>query len=176
MDVYSDQELNQILLNITNDVIAEVAGNIRYEVEKAIDDIVYFSGRNKVYAYGKNTPMAQFSRAAQPTFEFRKSWTNRTESKGNNVIGYVEQQFDKMRVDADNFVHGSNYWTGGNDVREYLAAIINEGKAGSFFGNGFWRHPRRFWDEAMKVFADGTVDKWIREGFEKRGIILEGMA
>lgn len=156
----NDEQLNNILHDISKKVVQNVSQMIVQEVKRQIDENVYIHGRN-FYARGSK----------RPTYEFRESWKNEIEDSGSSITGIISQNYQMMNLDSENFIHGSLFYKD-EDIREYLSEIINEGKSGPLFGNGFWRQPRPFWDEAMKIFEDGTIDKWIREEFKNFGFNL----
>lgn len=156
----NDQQLNNIFHEIAKKVVENVSEKIVEEVKRQIDENVYIHGRS-FYARG----------SGRPTYEFRESWKHEIEDSGSTIQGIIKQNYQMMSLDAENFIHGSMFYKD-EDVREYLAAIINEGSAGPIFGYGFWTRPRPFWDEAMKIFENGTIDKWIKQEFKNYGIDL----
>ena len=158
--INSDDELDRILHDISVEVINKVSEKVLSEVEKQIDLQVYIGKRN---FYAKGTK--------RPTYDFRNTWISDINEEDFAVEGQVKQEYNKMRLDVDNFIHGSKFYKD-QDVRSFLAEIINEGKAGSIFGYGYWTNPRPFWDVAMEIMKDGTVDKWIKSEFKKRGFTL----
>ena len=160
----NDVALDIFLYSAAKKVVANVADRLVQEVKNRIDIDVYSAGNlRKYYANGKK----------QPTYDFRDSWDSKIEESQKEVSGLVYQEYQLMMLDADNFIHGSRYYKKVQDVREFFAEIINEGKSGSIFGYGFWREKRPFWDNAMKLLKDGTVDRWIREEFVKAGFEIE---
>lgn len=159
--INNDNELDRILHDISVEVINKVSEKVLSEVEKQIDLEVYI-GKSNFYAKGTK----------RPTYDFKNTWISEI-NEGNFVVeGQVRQEYNKMRLDVDNFIHGSRFYKD-QDVRSFLAEIINEGKAGSIFGYGYWTNPRPFWDIAMEIMEDGTVDKWIKSEFKKLGFTLE---
>lgn len=160
----NDVELQKAMYNAAKQVVANVSEMLVQEVKKRIDMDVYRAarGRRRYYARG----------AKNPTYQFRDTWENKIEDSQYDITGVVYQEWQEMELDAANFVHGSYCYKPTDDVREFLAEIINEGAAGPIFGNGFWRKKRPFWDNAMKILQDGTMDKWIKKEFKKLGIEL----
>lgn len=164
--VYFDNDvaLDYFLYNAAKKVVENVAEKVVQEVKNRIDIDVYSAGNLRRY-YAKGNK--------KPTYDFRDSWDKKVEESQMEVSGVVYQEYQLMILDADNFIHGSRHYKKGEDVREFLAKIINEGKSGAIFGYGFWREKRPFWDNAMKILEDGTIDKWIKEEFAKAGFEIE---
>lgn len=109
----------------------------------------------------------------EPTGEFYSAWRNEISARvGDIVSGKVDFDPTMLSLDTDNFIHGSNYYDSGNDVRDIMPWIIFGGNSGSFFGNGFWRDSRDAWTPTMNTLTS-SFNRWVKEGFMKSGISIQ---
>jgi hypothetical protein len=162
MNIESEQELFSVLLGVADAVIEDVIKKLHEELLKNIRDIVYdpYDDKRIMYAYGEG----------KPTYQFLKSWSKTDpQIKGSEVQATIFNDPLSMTFDPDYYIHGSY----DSDMREALAEILNKGTSKSIFGNGWWTKPRPFWDTTLELIQNGTVDKWIKEEFQKWGLNLQ---
>lgn len=106
----------------------------------------------------------------EPTGQFYEAWKQGiTENVGKLIRGSVGYDSDGMMCVPDAFIHGSNYWSGGDDVRDILPDLIFGGKSGGIFGQGFWTDERDAWSPTIAKI-DASFDKWVKEGFRQAGV------
>lgn len=164
MAIINDIQLQAVLLNDLSHIINEVAGRLLKNLQETIDDVVYDAGTPKKYDRNK------MDGGLQGSFERLIARTS-----GLTVESKVEQNPISMKIDPENYIHGSNDWKNhGDDIRDILAEIIISGRSGNFhvggkFGEGFWREPRDFWEPFIKEL-NKNGNKFIEEAFKKRGI------
>lgn len=150
-------ELNKGLEIILKEIVEVVAKKVEAKVKEHIDSDVYsFSGSQYYNSTGNRTG------------EFKDSWTA---SDAKPIPGGYQAEIasdpSRMQFNAETFLHGSY----AGDVREYLGEIINDGLAGSLFGDGFWRSKRPFFDNTVQELMDGgLIRQWFIEEFRRRGI------
>jgi len=108
----------------------------------------------------------------QNTGEFYNAWK---QGITENVRGYIKNKvyYDPSEVHSDpsNFVHGSYYWSGGDDVSDILPDLIFGGKSGGLFGEGFWTDERDAWSPTMSRL-NKSFGKWLKEGFYEAGFSI----
>ena len=158
MAITNDMQLQAVILNDLNHIINEVAGRLLENLQDSIETIVYDAGTPTTYDRNK------MDGGLQGSFERLNAKTT-----GLTVESKVEQNPMSMKLDPENYIHGSDDWIM-DDIRGILADIIIEGKSGPKFGNGFWREPRDFWEPFIKEL-DKNGNKFIEEAFRNRGII-----
>lgn len=112
---------------------------------------------------------------------FLGSWTNSSQASiyGNAVQSEIYNDPAKMNINRESFIHGSVLHGGTyhSDIRGVLAQMINE--AGDLVGNIFgstdppawWKSPRPYWDEFVKLLDNGKVEELIEAEFTNRGIV-----
>ena len=160
--ITNDIQLQQVIINDLTHIINEVAGRLLENLQDSIETIVYDAGTPSTYDRNK------MDGGLQGSFE-------RLNAKitGLTVESKVEQNPMSMKLDPENYIHGSNDWKM-DDVRDILADIIthNELKhmSGPRFGNGFWREPRDFWEPFIKEL-NKNGSQFIEEAFRNRGIV-----
>jgi hypothetical protein len=156
--VNSEAQLKQMMIAVLDDVMEEILSKLLDKLIANIDEIVYV-GKNEVYV----------SPNAQPTYQFRDSWTTLQTKDANEIKGRLYQEPLSMDFDPDRYIHGS--WLG--DAREMLASYLFLGTDSSVFGHGWWEEPRDAWTPTMKLLEDGTVDKWFVSACKKRGLQIK---
>lgn len=154
----NDQDLTNALISEMTSIIDKVVDQLLEKLKIKIEEVVYSPFRPKKYH-------------RQGDRGLRNEW-DKTPAKvtGNVVQAEIAENPMKLTVGPEYFVHGSHYWEPMEDIREILAEIVIEGKSGDFFGEGFWRQPRNFWEPFLKLLEDGTVDRMIETEFKSRGI------
>ena len=159
MDIKNNTELRKAMVPIIKEVILEILDKLEIQNKDLINQIVYGAGTPSTY---------------ERTYQFRdNAWKINEQSQGREV---VKASFDYnpkgMTYEQNNAQHGSYYQPPG-DAREYLAEIIYQGLSGPAFGNGpingFWAEARDVWSRLIDV-TEGNLDRWIQEGFNKRGL------
>ena len=159
--IRNGKDLNNALILILQDVIKEVADKINDKLRVRIDEDVYIN-RNNYYVGGSK----------KPTYEFRESVTTSNIEIDKNIVSTeIFHDSEKMSFRPDDFVHGSRYWKHGDDIREYLPKIINDGLSGSLFGSGWWQEERPYFTNTLKELENsGLIRKWFLEAMRKRGL------
>ena len=167
MMIDNDMQLQQVILNDLTHIINEVAGRLLKNLQDSIETIVYDAGTPSIYDRNK------MDGGLQGSFERLNAKTT-----GLTVESKVEQNPMSMKLDPENYIHGSNDWKKyGDDIRDILADIIINGRignphVGNRFGNGFWREPRDFWEPFMKEL-NKNGNKFIESAFRMRGIVYK---
>ena len=166
--ITNDTQLTQAIIDDMIGIIDEVAEEIYKELQKQMDDIVYDPYATQVKKY----PRHKDNGGLRGMFEVEKAMRS-----GNTVISEIGENSSTLHYHPepeDGYVHGSHYQSGGQDVitdiRDVLIEIITEGRAGRLFGEGFWRSPRNFWKPLIDMIENKKFDKYIEQGFKKRGI------
>ena len=162
MPITNDDQLNAIILNDLKGIIDEVAEKVFLKLRESIQQNVYDAGTPTTYNRQLDNGGLLGSFAKQ-----------NVSLVGQVAESKIDQDPMSMNNDSDNFIHGSNFWQGGDDVREYLTDWIIKGRPdiGSYFGEGFWRSPRNFWQPMIDMINNGDVDRMIESAFNSRGII-----
>lgn len=107
-----------------------------------------------------------------PTGEFYEAWQQGiTERVGKHIQTIVGYEADTVHSYPDDFIHGSNYWSGGTDVSDILPDLIFGGKSGDLFGEGFWTDERDAWTPTMNRI-EKSFNKWLKEGFKQAGFSI----
>jgi len=169
--IKNSQILRAVLETAIEEVIREVSDKVSKRLKENINEYTYFFDYypNQIYYNGTRTA----------THEFRdKAWTWTDIRKSSNSIKrklfYDWKQLSKMGSGEDTWKHGSLIEGWGRDGRQYLAENLNiEGHRSSLrVGNRFFDKERRaFWDITIKeLFDEGQLEKWLIEGFTKRGL------
>ena len=161
MAIDNDATLQAVLLNDLNHIINEVTGKLLKNLQESIEKEVYGAGTPSPDGYSRN----RMDGGLKGSFERLNAGTT-----GLTVESKIEQNPMSMKIDPENYIHGSNYWDYGDDIRNILAEIIIEGKSGPRFGEGFWREPRDFWEPFIKEL-NKNGNKFIEQAFKSRGII-----
>ena len=106
------------------------------------------------------------------TGDFYTAWKTEIASRvGEYFSSSLRFDGDSMRLDPDNFTHGSNYYDI-NDVRDIMPYIIFGGMAGDLFGAGYWTRKRDAWSPTMSRM-DRSFGKWLKEGFAQNGFDIK---
>lgn len=109
----------------------------------------------------------------EPTGEFYEAWRQGvTQRVGKYIQSNIVYDSDVVHSDPDNFIHGSNYWSGGTDVSEILPDLIFGGTSGELFGTGFWTDKRDAFTPTMKRL-NKSFNKWLKEGFKQAGFSIK---
>lgn len=159
-------QLNSFLIDAVSEALKEVGDRVNQLLREHVDTDVYKAGsRTNYYARG----------TTQPTYGLRDSITTsdvRTGKGSAEVEVFHDSQ--KMELDSQNFVHGSNYWKGGNDIRDILPLIIDMGLSGDLFGSGWWQDERPYFRNAVKELKDsGMLENWFKQALKRQGIEVE---
>jgi len=162
MAIDNDIKLQAVLLNDLNSIIDEVTSRLLKNLQESIEKEVYNAGTPSSDGYSRN----KMNGGLKGSFERLNAKTT-----GLTIESKVEQNPMSMKIDPENYIHGSNDWYT-DDVRDILADIIINGASGPKFGKGFWREPRDFWEPFIKEL-NTNGNKFIREAFKNRGIVLK---
>ena len=169
MAIDNDIKLQAILLNDFNHIINEVTSKLLKNLQESIEKEVYNAGTPSPDGYSRN----KMNGGLKGSFERLNAKTT-----GLTIESKVEQNPMSMKIDPENYIHGSNDWHT-DDVRDILADIIINGRdaeksphVGPKFGEGFWREPRDFWEPFIKEL-NANGNKFIKEAFISRGIVLK---
>ncbi len=156
-------QLESVLLQILTDCMNEVADRAIVKLREHIEIDVYKKGSDM----GRNY---YYDEKCEPTYDLHDSVVrNEAEVKGKEITSRVYHDKDKMGIDPDTFLHGSNYFSP-NDVREMLPYIIDQGKSGSFFGDKWKNLTRPYMTNTRKELDEGLLVQWMTEALNKRGI------
>jgi hypothetical protein len=157
MESFSNlEELYKLMFDATQDAIEYVCDKILTELNLQMAQ--------------KNIGMGGV--VYEPTGEFYEAWQQGvTERVGKYIQTVVGYEADTVHSIPDEFIHGSNYWSGGNDVSDILPDLIFGGKSGDFFGQGFWTEERDAWTPTIQRI-DKSFDKWLKEGFKQAGVSI----
>jgi hypothetical protein len=162
MPIIPYSQLQDYLLKCIKKALDEVGEKVNELLREHIDEDVYRAGyQTNYYAYG----------TTQPTFDLRESvTTSNVKVSGNQAEVFIYHDKNKMRLDPDNFVHGSNYWRN-RDIRDILPEIIEYGLSGDLFGKGWWQDPRPYVQNTIdELKSQGKLKQWFKEALEKQGL------
>jgi hypothetical protein len=153
---------------LTNALREELKSIIDTVTEKLLKKLVDDDGFIDSIVYKMNSPSA-YQRQGK-NGGLLGMW-DKTPAKisGEVISSEITEYPELLTVDSEKFIHGSLYWVQ-EDISRLLTEIIVEGKSGPFWGEGFWRSPRDFWQPFVKLLDDGTVQQWIELEFRKRGM------
>jgi len=159
---YNDDQLTKGIVGLMQGVIDEVSE----ELKKLLDDD---GGLIDTIIYQANTPK-WYGRQGK-SGGLMGMWDKQpTKTKGNSVQSEIYADDGLLVNDPDAFIHGSNYWAGGNDITGMLIDLVVGGGSGPLFGDGFWTGPRDFWTPFLEMLDDGTVSGLVEAAFRARGI------
>ena len=155
----NDLSLTQALVAdfgiMINDVADEVWMNLNEEIQYDVYDVYTPKSYDRL---GVNGGLLN---------EFDKTHPSIT---GNTITSEIGDNPDRLTLDPDNFIHGSNYWST-EDIRDLLIEIITQGKSGPLFGQGPWRAPRDFWTPFIQKLDNGFVFDLIEKAMTSRGLV-----
>ena len=153
--IQNENQLQSAIAQALQPVINKVLEKILAENKDLIDEGIYNANTPSVY---------------ERTEEFREAWSTEDSTINNNhVSGKFFYDPDKMSVDPDMFQHGSNYYQP-NDVREFLANLIYEGRSGPFFGEGYWTRKKELWKLLMNRLGKRRILSYVEEALKEEGI------
>jgi hypothetical protein len=162
MPITNDIQLNAIVLNDLKSIVDEVTEKVYQKLRESMLKIVYGAGVPNVYDRQMDNGglLGSFDKHSAKV-------------AGQNVEGSIDQDPSGMTINPDQFIHGSNFFDKGDDVRDYLTGMIITGRPdiGPYFGENWWREPRDFWTPMMDLINNGDVDRMIEAAFNSRGII-----
>lgn len=166
-EIRSLKQLDAVLLQLLADCMNEVVVKAEKRLKEHVDTDVYAAGTAKGRTH-------YYDGSAEPTGEFKESITHsNTEISGDEVTAKVFHDKNKMRYDADTFLHGSSYFTP-NDVREILPYLIDQGKTGPMFGPKWQDLTRPYMTNTREELNEGLLKQWMIEALSKRGIKVAG--
>lgn len=144
-------------------------GQLLKELQKASDKALLGVGKQAEQlvkaridsdVYGVGTP-----KDYKRTYGLRDSIFSESVGLGKLVIRHNWQNMD---YNVENFQHASVYWSPWVYNR-YLAETIHDGKAGGLFGQGFWRSPRPYMDNAKQEMTGGKYRQFMIEQLQGMG-------
>lgn len=148
--------INLVLIDALNEVGEYVAGKMKFYIDKDI------------YSYDPTT----YDR----TGEFLESVVSDPAKivRPGEIRVNVHHDVSKMSTDAENFTHGSMYWSP-NDIRSYLPEILAFNKSGDIFGeNKSWHNRSNYWEDTLKALtATGELRQVLRTALRKRGLTVK---
>ena len=153
----NDNELTTMIMIDLNSIIEEVMGKLLIDLKEFIESEVYSAGSPETY-----------DRQREPKGLLGSFEIGDAEKNKKSVSSTIKHEPELMNSSPEDYIHGSPDYEP-NDIRQFLAEIIIEGKSGLRWGNGWWRSPRDFWQPFIKVFKMNG-DKYIQDGFKSRGI------
>lgn len=168
--------LSEMAKYINDNVLPEVMNDVGQEAVKILQafvqiDVYDAGNQRKVYAKGTKKPTRDLINSVV-------SSEAKITKKGVNVR--ISHDPKKMRLDKKGFIHGSKFEDKhGNeyesDVRKALPEIINDGKAGNHFGNGWWRRPRPYFTGFKLRMKDGSFLYYLYNSdvWKKHGITIK---
>jgi len=160
---YNDEQLTKGLVSIMSGVMESVA-------QKLLDLLADDAGLIDTIIYQANSPKA-YARQGD-SGGLLGMWEKKPlKSSGRGISYQIYADSDLLSHDPDDFIHGSNYWIGGDDIRDMLIDLVAGGGSGPLFGSGFWTAARDFWTPFLEMLENGTVNKILESEFKKRGIV-----
>ena len=159
----NDADLQSQMIQDLKDIIDEVSVLLLTDLREKIKEEVYGAGTPSAYSRNK------LDGGLEGSFD-----VSDVEALGLTIQSIISQDPLTMVHDPAHFIHGSNYWEFGNDVRDILSDMIINGNTGTphvggIFGEGFWTEPRNFWKPFLEIL-DKNGNHYIEEAFQARGI------
>jgi hypothetical protein len=160
--------MDAVMHEVAEKALDNVAKEVLELLRKSIQENVYDPYTAKVRVYDRQ-PFAK---------SFLGSWKNEpVKTLGNTISATIDQDTERMEHDPKHFIHGSNHSDQGDDIREALAEILNEGLTGSYFDwtqppPYWWKERRPYWDQFVVMFEDGTIHRLMIKEFALLGIKL----
>lgn len=170
MQIQNDDQLMGILLVQMSEIINVVADQLVDELKDIIKRVVYNPFKPAIGGYQRQGENGGFL----------GSWedTSKASIYGNTITSTIESNPSLMNINREEFIHGSVLRGGEyhSDIRDFLAEMINEAgdKVGNVFGDtdppAWWKSPRPYWDEFIKLLENGRIEFLIEKEFRSRGI------
>ena len=172
-NIHSDIEMDKFMTDLFEDVINKVGQEIMKDLQEIIQDKVYDFATPKKY-------QRQYKKGGL----YSAWYVPKAKPDGYEVETKLEHvpQTMKKHVSGD-FIHGSDHWKYGDDIRNILADIIINGGIGTphvgpYFDSTlegeedtpWWKLPRDFWTPFIKMLDKGEVDLLIKIELNKMGI------
>jgi hypothetical protein len=161
-DIKNDQQLNKLMMDITEKVIAHIAEDLSKKLQEQIEKDVF------------TTPNDWYVRTGQ----FEKAW------KWTDVKRLLKTMTTELYYDSSEVVHNPKRWEHGNPYEsavENLADILNLAyngyKAGYTssmkFGRRHFSHRRRpYWKNFIEKLLDkGELSKLFEAEFKQYGVV-----
>lgn len=146
--IMNEADLEATLSNIARDVIYEVTEKTYDRLQEIIQEKVYDAHIPNWYA------------RLEDDGGLKGAWVYNVEGGKKTVTGEVKHMPMLMIYNPENYQHGSYAF---GDVRDSVASYIEAG-----FGWGVGRRP--FWATMIEELDRGSLDRWIMDGFKKRGL------
>jgi hypothetical protein len=180
-NIHSDAEMDQFMRTLFESVITKVGKQLKEKLQEVIQKEVYDKGTPKEYD-------RQYKRKGFYTAWYASDAGN-LDGEIVSAIQYSESdQSVTMSHNPSEFVHGSNHWIHGDDIRPYLADIIMNGRftgsphVGKIFDRSvklqpadpipWWFLPRDFWTPFLTMLNNGEADSLIKLELNRMGINL----
>lgn len=151
-------------IQLKSKILLDIKKALEYTMEQILEEykdlileIVYGAGNPSVY-----------KRNISASDSFLNTWHTDIKDNVMSYIGTLNQNYDEMNLDTENFIHGSF----GVDYRPYMANIIYEGLSGALFGDGYWRNKRDAWAPLIEEMDNGKLTEWFKDGMKLQGITI----
>lgn len=109
------------------------------------------------------------------TYELRDSISHDTQVKNNKVVTKIYHDISKINSYEDGYKHYSadpSYTP--KDVSDWMPYLINKGKSGSYFGEGFWTIPRPYVSNAKEQMKKNKLHiNVLKNDLKKKGFNIE---
>lgn len=170
IEIINDQMADMIMALDFTPIWEVICQRILDELKQEVEEIVYNSYSPKYYErQGENGGLlGDFTKLDQSTVTQYS-----TETIIHNEIGETEDTIAGMTNIPVEFIHGSNYWDGGTDIRDILIDLVTQESgfgSGPLFGEGIWREPRDFWASFINKLDNGRIEEMFEEELRNRGI------
>lgn len=156
---------------------------IRKAAEYTADKILELNKEKiQTWVYGRYTPKSY--KRTEDEGSFKEAWETKVKQSSTQVTATLDYAPDKMSTghpytdDGDPLItDDAPYGRGqhvsildGSDIREYLAEIIYDGKAGEIFGEGKWTKSRNAYKQLDRTLGKGQLARFFEQGMRRAGL------
>lgn len=158
MSATSYKDLEKALKKAMDKALVKAGKDTKKLVQDKVDSDVYKKYSPKEY---------------ERTGDLRDSVTDfPLEKKGDKSSVTVKHDTDMMSYNPGKFQHASPYWSPWNYTK-YVPQTVNDGLSGGLFGNGAWRAPRPYFDNAVKDLEKGKFREFMEDGLKQQGLKIK---
>lgn len=154
------------LKSLFNHINKEIANSMN-TVGGVAKEIVKTQMDKDVYSYKP--------RKYQRTYELRDSIDHDVYTMENKVITEIYHDTSKIISYKDGYRHYSadpNYTP--KDVSDWMPYLVNKGKSGKYFGEGFWTIPRPYILNAKEQMKKNKIHiSTLKNDLKKKGLKVE---